>query len=165
MIVSCEQLATQVGQLLSARGAVMTTAESCTGGGIAQAITAIAGSSQWFGHGFITYSNMAKAQMLAVPADMITVHGAVSQPVVEAMAIGAIQHAQADYAIAVSGIAGPQGGTPEKPVGTVWIAWKSPQQPVRSQKFVFSGDRNSVRNQAVKNALSVLIEVIQKNTV
>ncbi len=164
-MAQCEHLAQQLGQLLMASGTTVTTAESCTGGGISQAITQIAGSSQWFGHGFVTYSNDAKTQLLNVPAAVITEQGAVSQAVVEAMAIGAAEKAQADYAIAVSGIAGPDGGTPEKPVGTVWIAWQSSKNTVSSEKFIFQGDRNSVRNQAVEKSLQGLIEIIQKNTV
>jgi nicotinamide-nucleotide amidase len=160
-----EYLAGLLGQRLSSRNAIVATAESCTGGGIAQAITGVAGSSQWFTHGFVTYNNQAKTQLLGVPAKLIIEQGAVSQAVVEAMAVGAAKQAQSDYAVSVSGIAGPDGGSPEKPVGTVWIGWKLPENTVLSQLFVFEGDRNSIRNQTVEKALEELIKKIEENTV
>ncbi len=159
------QLADQLGQLLQNARAMVTTAESCTGGGVSQAITGIAGSAQWFSHGFITYSNRAKTQLLGVAPEVIDTHGAVSQPVVEAMVSGAAQAACAEYAIAISGVAGPDGGSLDKPVGTVWIAWKLPDEALSSEKFLFPGDRESVRNQAVIKSLHTLINKIQNNTV
>ena len=117
------QLSEQVGQALKARGATVTTAESCTGGWVAKVITDIAGSSAWFERGFVTYSNEAKAQMIGVREETLAQHGAVSEPVVVEMVIGALKAARADYAVSISGIAGPDGGSEEKPVGTVWFAF------------------------------------------
>ncbi|MDE2311380.1 MAG: nicotinamide-nucleotide amidohydrolase family protein, partial [Betaproteobacteria bacterium] len=116
-------LAAQVGGLLKAQGLMLATAESCTGGGVAQAITDVAGSSAWFERGFIAYSNQAKQQMLGVSEATLNQHGAVSEATVREMAAGALQRSGAHVALAVSGIAGPDGGTPDKPVGTVWFAW------------------------------------------
>lgn len=164
-MIKSEILAEQLGQLLLANNANVTTAESCTGGGIAQAITSVAGSSAWFTHGVVTYSNAAKTQLLGVPEPRLEQQGAVSQAVVESMALGALTLVQADYSIAVSGVAGPGGGSAEKPVGTVWIAWALPKNTLFSQQYLFSGDRNSVRNQTVETALSELVKIINKNTV
>lgn len=152
-----------VGRLLAERSAKVTSAESCTGGGIAEAITRIPGSSAWFDCGFITYSNPAKSQLLSVPAALIEQHGAVSETVVTAMVQGAIRSAGADYGVAVSGIAGPAGGTPEKPVGTVWLAWAGPNAHY-ARLFQFDGDRAAVRRKATTEALVGLIECIE-NTV
>lgn len=143
---------------------ILSTAESCTGGGIATAITALAGSSAWFDAGFVTYSNAAKNHMLNVPMTVIETHGAVSQPVVEAMTAGAIANSQAQLSVAVSGVAGPGGGTEAKPVGTVWIAWRSESESV-AQRYQFAGDRDSVRLQTVEQALSGLVKLLDKNTV
>ena len=118
-----DMLAAQVGGALKAHGLMLATAESCTGGGVAQAVTAIAGSSAWFERGFVTYSNQSKQQMLGVTEATLIGHGAVSEATVRAMVAGALQHGAAQVALAVSGIAGPDGGTPDKPVGTVWFAW------------------------------------------
>ncbi len=121
------RLSEQVGLALKARGATVTTAESCTGGWLAKAITDIAGSSAWFERGFVTYSNEAKAQMIGVREETLAQHGAVSESVVVEMAIGALKAARADFAVAISGIAGPDGGSEEKPVGTVWFAFRQRQ--------------------------------------
>ncbi len=153
-----EQLARQLGQQLLTRGLRLTCAESCTGGGIAQAVTAIAGSSGWFEFGFVTYANRAKQQLLGVSEQLLQQEGAVSEAVVRAMALGALRVAGADIAVAVSGIAGPDGGTPEKPVGTVWFAWAQGEQ-LSSRHCRFFGDRQSVRHQAVVTALRGLLEV------
>ena len=115
-------LAAQVGGLLKAHGLLLTTAESCTGGGVAQAITGIAGSSAWFERGFVTYSNLSKQQMLGVSVAMLAQYGAVSEAVVREMVAGALANSGAQVALAVSGIAGPDGGTADKPVGTVWFS-------------------------------------------
>lgn len=152
-------LAAQLGQRLSARGAKVTTAESCTGGGIAHAITSVPGSSQWFDCGFVTYSNEAKQQLLGVGADVLQKFGAVSAEVVRAMAQGAASAAAAEFAVAVSGVAGPGGGTPEKPVGTVWFGWRGPGG-VTSACHHFSGDREAVRDQAIVAALQGLLDVL-----
>lgn len=162
MIDESYSLAAQLGQRLHARGAKVTTAESCTGGGIAHAITAVPGSSRWFDCGFVTYSNEAKHRLLGVRTELLQAHGAVSGEVVSAMARGAAQAACADFAVAVSGIAGPGGGSAEKPVGTVWFAWRHPAG-LATEYHHFSGDRESVRNQAVLVALRGLLR--QLNTV
>lgn len=140
---------------LRARGQMLCTAESCTGGMIAARCTDLAGSSDWFDRGFVTYSNAAKQAMLDVPAELLASHGAVSEPVAKAMAKGALHHAQAQWAVAVTGIAGPAGGSVDKPVGTIWIAWAGPFG-LTAQRFTFSGDRHQVRQQTVEQALEGL---------
>ncbi len=153
-----EALAAELGRALQLASAQVTTAESCTGGGIAEAITRIAGSSAWFESGFITYSNVQKTRQLGVPADLFAQVGAVSQEVVEAMVRGALRASGAHYGVAVSGIAGPGGGSPEKPVGTVWLAWAAGDQIV-AKCFQFDGDRQAVREQSVDAALVGLIRL------
>lgn len=155
-------LASELGSLLLARQWQVTCAESCTGGGIAAAITAVPGSSSWFGAGFVTYSNHHKVRMLGVREETLIRVGAVSRQVVEEMTAGALQEAGADIAVAVSGIAGPDGGTAEKPVGTVWFAWAT-AGGVDSSCAHLAGDRDSIRRQAVDIALQGLIDRI-KNT-
>ena len=137
---------------------IMATAESCTGGGIAQAITALAGSSGWFDSGFVTYSNEAKQSMLDVPAVLFEpdAPGAVSEETVRAMVKGALRKSRADLAVAVSGVAGPEGGSVSKPVGTVWIAWQLGHD-VRARHFLFGGDREAVRQATILKALSGLL--------
>ena len=153
-------LAQQLGQALQMRQAKVATAESCTGGGIAEAITRIAGSSAWFDCGFVTYSNAAKSQLLSVPTALIDQYGAVSEAVVLAMSKGALAKAAANFSVAVSGIAGPDGGTVEKPVGTVWLAWAGPRQHY-ARCFTFGGDRAQVRSQAVVQALSEMLICVE----
>lgn len=155
------RLATELGRVLLAHGQSVTTAESCTGGLIAAAITEVAGSSAWFERGFITYSNEAKMDMLAVPPDFIARLGAVSEPVVAAMVQGACSLANAEWGVAVSGVAGPSGGSEEKPVGTVCFAFASPTGIITEQEL-FDGDRSEVRQQAVRHALIRLIELIEE---
>lgn len=155
-----ERLAEQVGQALLESGLKLTTAESCTGGGIGYAITAVPGSSQWFEEGYITYSNEAKHKLLAVQNQTLSNHGAVSEAVVKEMAQGALTASGAQLAVAVSGVAGPDGGTPEKPVGTVWIGWAQQGKDVVAQQFLFSGDRKSVRIQTVEAALSGVLALV-----
>ena len=157
---SVEKLATELGQLLLAKGWRVTCAESCTGGGVAQAITAVPGSSRWFETGFITYSNGAKQQQLGVSEDTLANHGAVSEAVVLEMAAGALASAGADIAVAVSGIAGPDGGTPEKPVGTVLFAWQCRDAVGMAREQHFAGDRQQVREQSVICALQGLIQLL-----
>jgi nicotinamide-nucleotide amidase len=147
-----EQLATE----LKARNLMMASAESCTGGLIAAACTDLGGSSDWFERGFVTYSNAAKTELLDVPATWIKAHGAVSEPVAQAMAAGALQHARAQVAVAVTGIAGPTGGSLLKPVGTVWFGWATPAG-VSSACQRFDGDRQGVREAAVRYALAGLL--------
>ncbi len=150
-------LARQLGALLAARGVMMTAAESCTGGWLAKAVTDVAGSSGWFDRGFVTYSNASKQDMLGVEARIIGQHGAVSEATVRAMAEGALVRSAADVSVAISGIAGPGGGTPDKPVGTVWMAWAQRGKPTLSRLFLFAGDRAAVRAQAVIAAIEGLL--------
>lgn len=149
-------LARRLGAALGARGWRVATAESCTGGWIAKAMTDVPGSSRWFETGFVTYANDAKSRELGIAAATLDAHGAVSEPVVAAMAEGARRRSGAEVAVAVSGIAGPDGGTAQKPVGTVWFAWAFPEG-VRSECSVFAGDREAVRRHAVACALEGLI--------
>nr|WP_229507067.1 CinA family protein [Pseudoduganella rivuli] len=135
---------------------MLATAESCTGGGVAQAVTDIAGSSAWFDRGFVTYSNDAKAAMLGVPPGLIAQHGAVSEEVAAAMAAGAQANSGAQAALSTTGIAGPGGAVPGKPVGTVWFGW-SVGGVVQTERRVFDGDRQAVREQAVAHALQGLL--------
>lgn len=151
------QLADQLGQALKAAGATLATAESCTGGGIAEAVTRIAGSSAWLERGWVTYSNKAKAVELGVLPELIRANGAVSEAVVRAMAEGARVRAGVTWAVAVSGVAGPDGGTAGKPVGTVWLAWAGPNG-VSAECQLFPGDRAGVRHYTIERALSGLIE-------
>ena len=153
-------LSTAVGQALQARALLLATAESCTGGGVAQAVTDVDGSSAWFERGSVTYSNGAKSSMLGVPAELIAAHGAVSEEVAAAMAQGALAHSSAQVAVSTTGIAGPTGGVPGKPVGTVCFAWAMAGR-VQTQRLVFAGDRQAVRAQAVTHALQELLRFIQ----
>ena len=146
-------LVTQLAQALTGRGWMMTTAESCTGGLIAAACTELAGSSLWFDRGVVTYSNEAKVDLLGVPAELIAQHGAVSEPVAMAMAQGALARSKAQIAVAVTGVAGPGGGSPDKPVGTVWLAWACHDGLVQAERHVFGGDRAAVRSATVRCAL------------
>jgi len=152
----------EAAKLLRANSQRVSVAESCTGGLLAGALTSIAGSSGFFSQGLITYSNDAKTRLLAVDRELLERHGAVSAPACEAMVRGLLEHFEDDYAVAISGIAGPGGGTAEKPVGTVFIAWAN-RTTCRSDRFCLSGDREAIRAQAVELALQGLIEVI-KNT-
>lgn len=156
-------LAEQLGLTLLARGWRITAAESCTGGGIASAITDIPGSSGWFDMAFVTYSNAAKQKLVNVHAATLAACGAVSEAVVEEMASGALQAANAQIAVAVSGIAGPSGGSAEKPVGTVCFAYATSDQ-VQSETLCFSGDRGEVRRQTIIHALSSLLMIVQPSS-
>lgn len=147
-----EALAAGLGQALQARGWLLAAAESCTGGWAAQAMTAQAGSSSWFERGFVTYSNEAKSDMLGVRRETLDRHGAVSEATVREMAAGALRHSRAQAAFAISGIAGPGGGSDSKPVGTVCFAWQVAGQAARTTTHHFEGDRRSVRMQAVAYA-------------
>lgn len=154
-------LATLVGAKLKAQGITLTTAESCTGGWVAQAVTAIAGSSDWFERGFVTYSNAAKMEMLRVKADTLRTHGAVSEQTAREMAAGALAHSRAQVAVAITGIAGPMGGSPEKPVGMVCFAWAIKGGVVSAVTHRFNGDRESVRRQSVIAALRGVLELLE----
>ena len=151
------ELSARLGAALKGRGMMVATAESCTGGGIAEAITRISGSSAWFDCAFVTYSYEAKSSMLGVQRDTLVDFGAVSQETAREMVDGAIGRSRAQVAVAVTGIAGPDGGMPDKPVGTVWFAWKFPKKPIISEVCHFEGDRNSVRHQTVVHALRKLL--------
>jgi len=155
-----EELASRAGKLLLEQSRMLVTTESCTGGWVAKCITDIAGSSAWFDRGFVTYSNRAKQDMLDVAAATLEVHGAVSEATVSEMVRGALAHSRADVAVAVSGIAGPGGGAPDKPVGTVWFAWLVPGGAPRVDRRQFDGDRDAVRRQAVARALEGLVDVL-----
>ena len=158
------QLSEKIGRALKARGATVTTAESCTGGWIAKAITDIAGSSAWFERGFVTCSNEAKSQMSGGSEATLRDNGAVSEPVVVEMAIGALREARADYAISVSGVAGPDGGSVEKPVGTVWFGVASVSGQGVTRRECFAGDREAVRRQATAYALNLLWQQFLQST-
>ena len=144
---------------LLAKGQMLATAESCTGGMIAAACTDLAGSSAWFERGFVSYSNEAKTELLGVPAALIAEHGAVSEPVVRAMAQGALLHSRAQVAVAVTGVAGPGGGSDNKPVGSVWFGWATPAGVV-TQLCRFEGDRHQVRQASVRHALQRLADLL-----
>lgn len=153
-----ERLAAQVGVALKARGWRLATAESCTGGWLAQAITAIPGCSAWFDRGFITYSNEAKREVLGVQADTLAAFGAVSEATVREMAAGALTRSRAEVAVAISGIAGPGGGSADKPVGTVCFAWALVGRTPEAVTCHFDGDRCSIRKASVQRALQGLLE-------
>jgi nicotinamide-nucleotide amidase len=153
-------LAQQLGEALRVRGLIMVTAESCTGGWVSEAITSVAGSSDWFDRGFVTYSNRAKREMLGVRPDTLAQYGAVSEVTVAEMVEGALRASGADLALAVTGIAGPTGAVPGKPVGTVCFGWRMPgAEPVTETKLLF-GDRAAIRRQAVILALEGLLSRI-----
>ncbi len=156
-ILNFEPEVLKLADALRRRGWTLAAAESCTGGLIAAACTALAGSSDWFERGFVTYSNDAKAQMLGVDAALITSDGAVSETVARAMVQGALRHSRATLAVAVTGIAGPGGAVPGKPVGTVWLAWGSAQQ-VQAERLQLTGDRDAVRGATVAAALQRLLQ-------
>jgi len=153
-----QQLSLRIAKLATESSLVLTTAESCTGGWIAKCLTDIAGSSAWFDRGLVTYSNTAKQQLLGVPGDLLRAEGAVSEAVAEAMACGCRALCDADLAVAVTGVAGPGGGSAGKPVGTVWFAWAT-RSHCRTERRRFPGNRESVRRQTVATALGGLIEL------
>ncbi|MDD2701684.1 MAG: nicotinamide-nucleotide amidase [Sideroxydans sp.] len=157
-------LAAQVGAALKSHGMLLATAESCTGGGIAQAVTSVAGSSAWFDRGFVTYSNLAKQQMLGVQEATLIAYGAVSEATVREMVEGALRNSTAQLALAVSGIAGPDGGTPDKPVGTVWFAWALANGITTAVRHQLPGNRDEVRAQAVRVALQGVLKRLSQNT-
>jgi nicotinamide-nucleotide amidase len=139
---------------------MLVTAESCTGGGVAHVVTSVPGSSSWFDRGFVTYSDRSKQEMLGVRRDTLDQFGAVSEEVVREMAEGALARSGAGVSVAISGIAGPDGGSPRKPVGTVWFAWVSPGHPTRCRSSHYAGDREMVRQQAVLAALQGILESV-----
>ncbi len=153
------ELIEQIAERLTVQQELMSSAESCTGGLIAKYCTDRAGSSDWFDRGFVTYSNAAKQDMLGVSASLIDGYGAVSEPVAVAMAQGARERSLAAYSVAVTGVAGPSGGSEEKPVGTVWIAVAGPDQ-YRATRYQFDGDREAVREATAKQALTDLLAIL-----
>ena len=156
-------LAAAVGQALKSCGLVLATAESCTGGWVSEALTMVSGSSDWFDRGFVTYTNAAKQEMLGVSAATLQAHGAVSEQTVREMVSGALAHSRAQVALAVSGVAGPTGGTPAKPVGTVCFAWGAAGRPSVTQTRHFAGDRYAVRRQSVIEALEGVLRIVQQS--
>ena len=153
------ELATETGRVLQANGLLLAVAESCTGGGIAHAVTEIAGSSNWFECGFITYSNASKTELLDVSAALIAQHGTVSEEIAAAMAEGALANSNAHVTLSTTGIAGPGGAVPGKPVGTVCFAWSRGEQ-THTERLVFAGDRQAVRQQTVAHALRGLLRFL-----
>ena len=155
------KLAHQLGKLLLKHHLRCAVAESCTGGSLAAAITDIAGSSQWFDRGLVTYSNESKTELLGIPESVIFSQGAVSEATARAMAQGMLAISKAQVSVSITGIAGPAGGSPEKPIGTVWLAWASDSQPTHAQCYLFKGDRLAIRQQAVHVALEGLIHRLE----
>ena len=156
-----QPLLLQLSEQLIQQNRMLVTAESCTGGGIAYAITELPGSSGWFERGFVTYSNAAKQEQLGVPHELIVRCGAVSEQVAAAMALGALQHSHADYSVAVTGVAGPDGGTEEKPVGTVCFGWAQRGADARTTRIVFDGNRQQVRELSILTALQGLADLVE----
>ena len=154
-------IAEKVGHLLQEKKWLLASAESCTGGWVASVVTSIAGSSAWFERGFVTYSNRAKEEMLGVSSDILHRYGAVSEQTAQAMAEGAIRHSHASISLAVTGIAGPDGGTADKPVGTVCFAWAGESIDVVTQRQHFCGSRHNIRAQSVIYALTHLIKILE----
>lgn len=156
------RLIAKIGMQLAAKGQTITTVESCTAGGVAYALTMVPGSSEWFHRSFVAYADQAKNEMVGVPENLLASHGAVSLEVASAMSIGAKSAALADYSIAVTGIAGPGGGSKDKPVGTVCFGWSSPQSETVAERMQFQGDRAAIRNQSISYALSRMLEIIER---
>jgi nicotinamide-nucleotide amidase len=154
------QLAAELGDKLRARDWMLATAESCTGGWVGQLLTSLPGSSHWYERGFITYANAAKIEMLGVPAETIDEHGAVSEQTASAMAAGALKHSHAQASLAISGIAGPGGGTPQKPVGLVCYGWALADGTVMSSTCRLDGNREEIRSRAVAASLRGLIDLM-----
>jgi nicotinamide-nucleotide amidase len=155
-----EELSKRVGQALLAHELMLATAESCTGGWVAQVVTQISGSSQWFERGFVTYTNEAKQEMLGVSGETLQRYGAVSEQTAREMAQGALKNSRAQVSLAISGVAGPTGGSPEKPVGMVCFAWAKGGIPTQTDTQYFQGDRTQVRYQAVLHALQQLVGLV-----
>lgn len=156
----------QLAELLIKNNKKLTVAESCTGGWLAKVLTDLAGSSVWFERGFVTYSNQAKHEMLGVAESTLGTYGAVSQETVTEMALGALKNSHADFSLSISGIAGPGGGSVDKPVGLVWFAWADKKNNIKdiifSEQKIFSGNREAVRQQAVDYALTGLIKLLNE---
>ncbi len=158
------QLSSEIGNALIANGQTITAVESCTGGGVAYALTMVPGSSEWFHRSFVTYTNQAKTELVGVPEELLIAHGAVSLEVATVMSQGAQRIATADYSIAITGIAGPTGGSREKPVGTVCFGWATPNSSVSVERILFEGDRKFIRIQSIHHALFQMLKLIEQNT-
>ncbi len=150
----------ELSERLQSRGWRVAAAESCTGGWISKLLTDLPGSTAWFERGFVTYSNDSKVEMLGVSSETLQQHGAVSEETVSEMVAGALDRSRAEIAVAVTGIAGPSGGSSEKPVGLVWFGWQAPNGPIHSEKRIFSGGRSEVREQTVLVALEGLCRIV-----
>ncbi len=162
MINAIKSLVLETAQVLKQQGLTLATAESCTGGGLSYWLTSVPGSSDWFERGFVTYSDVAKVEMLSIRRTTLETFGAVSAETAREMAEGALKHSHADLSIAITGIAGPTGGTPDKPVGTVWIAWAKQDGATIEEMRIFSGDRQDIRLHAIAIALEKLIEIVKQ---
>jgi nicotinamide-nucleotide amidase len=162
MDTTAETLARQLGALLLSAGRMLVTAESCTGGGLAELVTRIAGSSQWFERGYVTYSNAAKQELLDISYEKLEKYGAVSEQTALTMAEGALEHSHASIGVAITGIAGPEGGTDDKPVGTVCLAWVDRSGYANTARIRFKGNRLQVREQACLLALQGLVDILEK---
>jgi nicotinamide-nucleotide amidase len=162
MNAELEPLSREVGQALERRGRTLAAAESCTGGWLCKVVTDTAGSSAWFDRGFVTYTNLAKQEMLGVREATLAAHGAVSEQTVREMAEGALARSRADIAVAISGVAGPGGGSLEKLVGVVWLAWAARGAPTQAARIQLAGDREAVRRQAVARALQGVLDVLAR---
>lgn len=162
--MSLQALVQALGAVLQDHRQCLATAESCTGGWVGREITVVPGCSHWYERGFITYTNLAKQEMLGVRAETLERFGAVSEQTVREMAEGALRHSHAQVALAVSGIAGPGGAAPGKPVGTVWLAWSGEAFATVAQHHLYEGDREAVRRQAVADALQGLMELVSHRT-
>lgn len=161
--MSVQELVRELGTVLTARRYCLATAESCTGGWVAKEITTVPGCSHWFERGFVTYTNLAKQEMLGVRAETLDRDGAVSEQTVREMAEGALRNSHAQVALSISGIAGPGGGSPAKPVGTVWLAWAGEAFTTATLQRRYAGDREAVRRQAVEDALRGLLQLLESN--
>lgn len=159
---SVEKLVIELGKTLTAREWKMATAESCTAGGVAYAITMVPGSSNWFERGLVTYSNLSKVEMLGVRQATLEEFGAVSEQTAREMAVGALEHSQAQVSVAITGVAGPDGGSVAKPVGTVWFAWAGVDKETVAEVYLLKGDRQAVREQSIKIALEGLLRFTLK---
>ncbi|OGT84355.1 MAG: damage-inducible protein CinA [Gammaproteobacteria bacterium RIFCSPLOWO2_02_FULL_61_13] len=155
------ELATRLAELLLHSGLKLVSAESCTGGGLAHAVTAVPGSSRWFERGFVTYSNDSKRELLGVSAATLQDFGAVSEQTAVAMAVGALHQSHGDISVAITGIAGPDGGSADKPVGTVCLAWAQGSGATRSAQVLLPGDRDAIRDQSVALALQGLLDMVE----
>jgi nicotinamide-nucleotide amidase len=160
-LATVEPLVLRLADALRARHWWLASAESCTGGLIAAACTSVAGSSEWFERGFVTYSNAAKTELLGVPPALIAAHGAVSEQVARAMADGVLAHAPVHLALSVTGVAGPGGGTPDKPVGLVWLGWSRREGGGGARRLDLSGDRTAIRAQTVEIALKQALRLVE----